>query len=264
MRKVTPFFSATPSSVIRALMILAAVTTSAQIVIDRSSPDIVDRGQIEEFTSYDFVKQRAIAFLRQTDPVAIRRLILAPNSDLLSYNYGHGALHNVSYQSTMEQIERDGLPKGPMARLLALGNIGKFSYFENGQLREEFIGANEDPTVFMDGDYRYELLHFTFSTPEGMPKDKYPVRLFFKASPNVSVSSAVRLYSRLRQLLTVGQLSLYIRTDPWFMGDPFFPAAMLFTKPSEIPNTVRYMIAPSLTCGPFNSATSCSGQNFLP
>lgn len=258
------FSNAMRLCIIRALMVTAAVTASAQIIVDIRSPDFVDRGQIEDFRSYDSLKQKAIAFLRQTDPVAIRRLIMAPDRTLLSFNYTHGNPHGSSYQDTNRQIERNGLPKGPMARLLAVGNSGKFSYFENGQLREELIGGNEDPTVFKDGIYRYELLHFRLSISKANPKDKYPVLLFFKTSPNVSFSSVMRLYARMRRLLTVGELTINVRTEPWFMEDTFFPTAMLFTKPLEFPNSVHYMITPSLSCGSEKTGISCTGQNFLP
>jgi hypothetical protein len=244
-------------------LIVAISLASGQTVRDQRGPGIVDRGVVALHFSREEVKRMAQDFLQgEAKGTSIARLLIAPDQASLVSNYAHGTPHN-TYQSTMAEIERAGMPKGPMARLLAIGGRAKLSYLEKGALTEEVLPGSSDPTIFRDGNYSYELLHFVLSQSH-LRGDPYFLTLYLKASPGVSINSLSRIYNSLHQLTKIENLSIEARRDPWFLETQQYPAVPVFTQPLAIPNSIRYIIGPAVSCGLMDGRFNCTGHNFEP
>ncbi len=246
------------------IVIFAARTVSAQVVRDQRGAGIVDRGIVIGATfDHGQVRRQALEFLHQEAAGAsIARLLIAMDEQSLERNYGHGTPNN-TYSSTIADIDRIGIPKGPMARLLAIGGKGKLSYLENGIVTEEILSDSPDPTIFHEGEYSYELLHFTL-TKSRLRGEPHFLTVYFKASPGVSMSNCVRIYKALRDLTKIEQLAIVVRGDPWFMDEQRYPAVPAFTRPLNVPNAVQYMTGARVACSLVGDEVRCSGRNFLP
>jgi hypothetical protein len=244
-------------------LIVAISLASGQIVRDQRGSGIVDRGVVVSNFSREEVKRMAQDFLQsEAKDTSIARLLIAPDQPTLLANYYHGTLHN-TYESTVAEIEHAGMPKGPMARVLAIRGRAKLSYLEKGVLTEEMLFGSSDPTIFRDGNYSYELLHFVL-TQSHLRGNPYFLTLYLKASPSVSITSLSRIYSALHQLTTIDELRIEIRRDPWFLETQQYPAVPVFTRPLEIPNSVHYIIGPAVSCSLMDRKFNCAGRNFGP
>ena len=246
------------------LSLSAAISiASGQIVRDQRGPGIVDRGIAVPKFSREEVKRMAQDFLQdEAKGASIARLLIAPDQASLVSNYGHGTPHN-TYQSTVAEIEHAGMPKGPMARVLAIGGRAKLSYLEKGILTEEMLSGSSDPTILRDGNHSYELLHFVL-TQSHLRGEPYFLTLYLKASPNLSITSLSRIYTSLHQLTKIDDLTIDARRDPWFLETQLYPAVPVFTRPLEIPNAIHYMIGADVSCGLMDRKFNCSGRNFRP
>ena len=240
-----------------------------QTEVEKKAAGIVDRGVVVPRSSFnlDQVRRMATDFLQnEAKGASIARLMIGPNALAVDQNYGHGAPHNNTYQSTVEGIKHNGFPSGPVARVLSVGGRAKISYWEGGQLTEDVLSGTSDPTVLHEGRYAYEILHFILNYPlhQTILDRNVFVTIYLKASPTVSAASCARLYAIIRKLTTAGDLLIHIRTDPWFMEEMHYPAVLVFTKPLVVPNSVHYLIGSSITCGTMDNHINCSGLNFSP
>jgi len=253
-----------------AITLLTPSSIFAQNREHRERVRIVDQGVViprSEF-NIDRIRNDALRFLRDNDAKStfLLRWMAAVDHSSLEKNYVHGTpLHN-SYESTVGVIHRDGgLPKGPLARVLALGGAAKLSYLDQGALKEEILsGGSDDPTKIREGTHRYELLHFVFHKlgAASLPPHEYSLDLFLKAEPELSVGSSVRVFERFRKLTSIEDLFIHIRTDSWFMEADQYPLVLAFTSPLTIPNSLQYRVSPSLGCALVSGKVQCTGSNF--
>lgn len=233
-------------------------------------PKIVNRVIIVPKVEFniDHVRRLAQQFLNGQDGAAasILRLLMVPDETSRASNFIHG-LPGVSYTSTVDLIRQaGGLPKGPLARLFAMSGAAKLSYVDQGDLAEELLTGTADPTILRDNSYTYEFLHFTMTEAgAALRGDKLFLDVYLKASPRVSVSSSVRVFDTLREITKVQNLTVHVRSDAWFMGDPEYPLVPAFTRPLIVPNELEYKIAPQLDCSVVRGrGVRCAGQNFAP
>jgi len=215
--------------------------------------------------SRENVKRIAQDFLsREAKGASLARLTIATDQHSLDNNYGHGTPHN-TYASTVADIERDGFPKGPLARLLSIGGFGKLSYLMDGTLSEDLLGSSSDPVVLHESKYSYELLHFILGTPgQASSPSAYDLRLFFRASPDVSIESCVRIFEALRKTMQIKPVIMEVRPHPWYMEEQRYPAVLAFTKPAAIPNSLQYLTSPRIICGVDKGQIRCSGHSLVP
>ena len=235
---------------------------TVQVLKDQRGPGIVDRGVVIPVFTRDEVKRIAEEFLRdEAKGASIARLIIATDSQHLLENYSHDS-PNVSYQEAAAEIERNGIPKGPMARVLSVHGRAKISYMEEGRLTEENLDSG-DPTVFREGGYSYELLHFNI-TQSHLQGDPWFLTVYLKASPGVSIASCARIYEMLRHLTGLADLTIAVRPDPWFLDTYRYPAVLAFTRPLDLPNSIAFMSAAAVSCNLVSNQITCTGRNFVP
>jgi hypothetical protein len=233
-----------------------------------SPPRVVDQSIVipRADLNLDHVRTLAKKFLQEHDAksATLLRLLMVPDEVSRANNLIHG-LPDSTYASTVGLIRRaGGLLSGPLARLLVVNGGAKLSYLDHGALIEETLSGASEQTTIRDGIYSYELLHFRLTKPgPALRADKYFLNIYLKASPNVSVSSCVRVFQTLRQRMNV-ELSVNVRSDSWFMEDDQYPLIPAFTKPLRIPTEFEYIIAQRLSCSPVREKVRCSGQNFFP
>jgi hypothetical protein len=189
------------TSISIALSVLLVGALEAQTVHDVRGPTVADRGILLSRSDFSFSTVRRLAreyLEHDAKDAKIARLLMAPDEIGVTMNYGHGSPHN-TYESTVADIARIGILKGPMARVLSVNGLAKISYFEDGKLTEEFLQGlgTADPTIFREGQDSFELLHFFLAVPTRTSPGANHLTLYFRATPQVSISSCIQLFKTL-------------------------------------------------------------------
>jgi hypothetical protein len=235
---------------------------TVHVIKDQRGPGIIDRGVVVEVFTHAEVERLAEEFLHgEAKGATIARLIISTDSEHLLENYSHGSPRS-TFQEAVAEIDRHGMPRGPIARVLSVRGRTKISYLEDGNLSEE-TPDSVDPAVFEEGAYSYELLHFNINQSR-LAGDPWILTAYLKASPSVSIASCTRLYELLRHLTGLADLAIEVRADPWFLDTYRYPLVLEFTRPLNLPNYVRFNSTATVTCNLVNQQITCTGRNFAP
>jgi hypothetical protein len=264
--------------------IISLAKLSAQtVLIDKEVPKVVDRAVIikpEAFTP-ERVERICQEFLNAFgQDRGMRRLIIGTNEDTVRLALFHGSPpgdpgtsknrvfddRQSAFDSTVEAIRNLNLPKRPIARVIAVGDAAILTVLDAHGYTEKLLAGTSDPTLVRDGTISYRLLHFVLTPPgPALRPDDYATSIYFEATTELSVASAVRLTLRFRRIARGGQLSVAIRPDTFFPESWEYPAVLPFVRNPAIPSSFQYLVRGNLTCSSVgNRPIRCSGHNFQP
>jgi hypothetical protein len=259
---------------------------SAQTVLsDKQVAMVVDRAVI--ITPEEFVPERVERLCREflntfAQNRGLRRLIIGTSEDTVRSALFHGSPPAVedtgkakprvfddrqsAFDRMVEAIRNRNLPRGPVARVLAIGDAAMLTVRDAHGYTEKLLAGTSDPTLVRDGKISYRLLHFVLTPPgPALRPDDYFTSIYFEAKPELSVSSVGRLMLRFKQIARGGQLRVDVRPDTFFAESWDYPAVLPFVRDPVVPSKLQYLVRGNLTCVAVgNPPIACSGDNFQP
>jgi hypothetical protein len=258
------------------LLILFAVSVCAQVIIrDSKSAGIIDRAIV--VPRAEFSRERVDRLCRdflsgQKKPYALLRLTVGVDQSEVARSLWHGQLL-LTAQSSLDDLKRIGLPNGPIARLIARQGSALVSYRgTDGKLSEWVILGQRDPTMIKVLGVDCRLLHFHFVDMHSRPgiapswDTTYPyfLTLYFQGAPKVSARTCAALTRMFARETGIRLVSIKMRSDTWFLGDPNYPDVYRFQPEVVLPNWLQLELRPSVSCGLHQGELECSGVNFQP
>lgn len=251
--------------------------TGQTVVYDRDGSGVVDRAEIVPLGRLD--RSSAVALAHQfldrygrTHEV----LSLVIGEDELEIeatcchradkmpSEGHGRMEQL--RKMQDDIDRIGLPKHPIARVVSIGGNALLTYRDGDSVLEEVLQGS-DPTRFRMDGVDFELLHLVLTRgTAGVAEDmRNSLALYFRVRPKVSLSSTLAAFHRLASIVKINNLDIRVRPDAWFLeydNYPLFPAFVVGLRPL---NVGQYDLSSDVTCGSTaRQGLRCSGRNFEP
>jgi hypothetical protein len=81
-----------------------------------------------------------------------------------------------------------------------------------------------------------EILHVSFSQPSGTKnKDHIAVGFYVRDRGQLAKETAEAVTTRLRSITGAAYLTVWLRSDNWFLADCGFPAVYAFDGPPNLP-----------------------------
>jgi len=269
------------------IAVTSLVGLSAQtVLIDKEVSRVVDRAVIikaEEFTP-ERVERLCREFLNIFgQDRGLRRLIIGTSEDTVRSALFHGSPPAVedtggaaksrvfdnrqsAFDRTVEAIRNGHLPRGPVARVLAVKDAALLTVRDTRGFTEKLLAGTSDPTLVRDGRISYRLLHFVLTLPgPALRPDDYVTSIYFEAKPELSVGSVARLTLRFKDIARGGQLRIAVRPDTFFAESWKYPAVLPFVRNPVVPSNLEYLVRGILECVAVgNRPIACSGDNFHP
>lgn len=172
-----------------------------------------------------------------------------------------------NYGDEVTRIREEGLPQGPIARVMVFNGNGTL-FIRNGSTLSEIALGHGGPAIRLgEGHSSYELLHFRLSVHElaAVPNDKYGIVLFLKGKPEFSIRDFMELTRRLAVAMDVGLITVHLRPDIWFFGFTDYPYVLPFASDLELPTKIHLQLARQLAClNDWRTGVSCTGKGFVP
>ncbi len=140
----------------------------------------------------------------------------------------------------------------PRARLLVIQKnaVLEFSDGRGGATRVAITGT--DPLTFATAagvDVR--LLQFAFSPVSASGKAGKELHVFASTTQPLTKDLGHEVYQRVARMLPFMEVTLQIRNDPWFIGEPGYPLAYPYGPTGQPPSREDYQKSSTLTCGAF-------------
>jgi len=255
-------------------------------VVDVEVRAVVDRAIIikpEEFNDAE-VERVCRAFLAEFGPErGLRRLIVGTSEQVVRLALfkawppppiaDPGRTHPSTpgdtlddFSRAVDEVRRLGLPRGPVARVIAIGPAALFTVRDANGYRERVLTGGSDPTLMNDGSRSYRLLHFVVTVPgPALGRDYYATELFYQANPEVCAASVGRLTHRAKGIVLGGQIAVDVRGDAFFPEVWSYPTILPFQHEASPPQELAYRVGGRLKCGQAGDGeVACAGQNFRP
>jgi hypothetical protein len=120
-----------------------------------------------------------------------------------------------------------------------------------GRSSKLLIGNVSPLDLVVDGA-SFEVLDMSFSRPMGQENEhRIHADLYVRAKGTVSTGRAKALTARIRDLTGVEEISVELRSDPWFITDCGFPALFPFESQPPIPTLEEFSRTKYASCGSF-------------
>jgi hypothetical protein len=196
---------------------------------------------------------------------ALFRLTVAPTAQAAYRALSHGN-DRATYNLTVAELKRLGLPLAPVGQLLGIGQSAVMLFRDGDLYSRQILGGGPDPTMLsVRGGKRFQLLHFHITESKQADPKIYSLRIFLKCDRPVSIAACISATKLLAQRFAVRPLLIEIRPDEWFVESPEFPALYPFTRDLRIPTEGEFRLAPSVSCGQGDDRDlTCSGTTFRP
>jgi len=108
------------------------------------------------------------------------------------------------------------------------------------------------PLDFAVEGTRGEILDMSFSRPMGEANEhRIRPELYVQTNGTVTVALAKALLSHIRDLTSVGEISVELRADPWFITECGFPTLYPFGDNRPIPTVEEFARTKYASCGSF-------------
>ncbi len=236
-----------------------------KVLFDEDSRGVIDRAVVVERADFSFArledmgrhflasKRGSYKLLRLTvgaDPFAVANAL-----------YGFQSTNKLDrYDELTQRIRNEGLPRTPIARLLALGNGAVLDYRDSSGFQRKLLAGSQDPTVITVANCKYRLLHFF---DQGTKGDVSSINVFVEVSPRLSIANCILLTRTLKQRFQPLSVDVSVRTDTWFIRNALYPAVYPFQVDITAPSRFRYLNDRWVTCSWFGEL-HCAGNGFLP
>lgn len=236
-----------------------------KVISDEDSRGVVDRAvvvaktdftraRIEDMSRHFLASKRgSYKLLRLTvgaDPFAVANAL-----------YGFQSTSKLDrYDELTQRIRNEGLPRVPIARLLAVENGAVFDYRDSSGFQRKVVEGTQDPTVMSVGSCDYRLLHFF---TEGIKGEVSAINFFVEASPKLSIANCFLLTRALKHKFQPRGISVNVRMDAWFGNNSMYPAVYPFQPIVTAPSKFQYLNDRWVTCSWFGEL-HCAGNGFLP
>jgi hypothetical protein len=254
------------------LMLISCVFpahTAPTVVFENASPKILDRAIT--IAKDEFTPTRLKDLARRFVEVEGRHFVLARLTigiDAADVGRAFALVRaEATYESSLENIRTAGLPEAPLARVVAFNGAAILWTREGRTIVTEHLVGEADAIALREGAVTLELLHFNVLQNRApvAPNDQYGLAVFLKAVPALSISACTAVAKRLRELTSVGWVSLYAREDIWFLDNDEYPDVLPFAKHIDVPTKGQFERAPHVTCiDNWRGAIKCSGWSFAP
>jgi hypothetical protein len=252
------------------LLLWGALSTArGEVLFEKASPRVVDRAVVvaaSEFTDRRLETMASEFFLEQRENRVLARLTIGTTRDSVLASITQTRLET-TYADESATIRANGLPRGPVARILVWDGIGVVSIRNGDYLRSYMLGNGKAKLVLHEGKSSYEMLHFQLSANAApvVALDRFFLTLFLRAEPRLSASNCIALVRRLRKMTEVGTLSVAVRRDIWFFRDTGYPYVLPFARDMALPSEIHLDLAPELECTDgWRRGVTCSGKGFVP
>lgn len=251
-------------------LLLAQPESAQQVYFTKDSGSVLIQTQIVSRSHFSLEKIEGIARAFLAGPAATKRiavLILGTSPDSLTRALSHGSNSGDNDDArTRQEIRELDLPDVPVARMIAMRGAALLQYRDSAMYVERLIAGTKDPSVFVLGDSRYQLLHFVLTEPgPAIPKDEFILTVFAKAHASITAATARILTTELAKVADVHHVSVRMRISSYFPEEFEYPAILPFQSDLSIPNAIQSMVESRLTCSAKRTLdVRCSGVNFAP
>jgi hypothetical protein len=252
------------------LVLASAALAQMKVAYEVDSGRVLDRYAIVPKGTLNLATTRnaARAFLQeQVGRKRLFRLVIAEDAAVLSRSTGTAPTDTDGYAWAADMLKRLGYPQGPIARVFGIGERALLTFRNGNTLEEETLPGGYAPTRIVFGESIFRILHFhlTQGGPAIIPQPSYKLVIFALAQPRVAVSSTSRATRELVRITGDRQLSLAVRSDPWFVDHGEFPYAYPFATNLSFPSRSQFLPAASLSCSLHaDGKVKCAGRNFEP
>jgi hypothetical protein len=170
-----------------------------------------------------------------------------------------------SYEYTTAEIQRLGLPRGPVGQVLGVGGSAIMMFREGQSVSKQVLGGMRDPTVLAARGRAFRLLAFWLTISRQNNPTLYGLTLFAKCDRPLSIAAVFALTEQLARLVRLRSLTVQVRTDDWFIESPGFPAVYPFSTDTRPPIEGVFRRAPNVSCyWTEEIGAKCGGLSFRP
>jgi len=240
----------------------------SRLVRDTALDGIFDRAVVVSLNDFSVgrVEKLSREFLAEKrGGFRLLRLTIGVSEEDVSRSLNHccipGARDEFGYY--LARLQKEGLPRLPIARLIATRAGALLSYRDARGVVERVIEGRGDPTRFLAGGIDYRMLHFYI--PHGAKSgDGLPHVQIYLHAKTISMSSVLLAMKQLEQRLGLAEIGIAARLSPWLLGFDQCPEVPRFEEKLALPNPLRDRFAPMLSCSQVHGEISCSGDRFRP
>ena len=169
-------------------------------------------------------------------------------SEAAAIDYRNGKLSDhINYEMWRSSYDRLK-DLSPVARLISIGDFSVllFKAGDGTVTRTVLSGANPlDITIA--GGKEAHILDLVFSLRNFQSKE-YRINVFAWTPEPLAADLGVQVIADLKPKLPFPDINLFLRNDPWFIDETFFPAAPLFNPEFAPPAKAQYAVSPTLAC----------------
>lgn len=239
-------------------------TAAQEVVRDFRSPRVRDYAVVvdEKTLTKQWLAEQAKALLaRQHPKPELFRLTAGTLLVEVTHSLGHG---KPPANKTIEDVLKEyGPPRGRLGRVISLSSGALLSYRDREQYSEEILWGPGDPTQFNVAGMTYRLLHFHL-VDAGL-KGRYFIHFYFVRPRPLSLGNCVQLLRRLQSLVEIKNVTVSVRTRPWFLEDFSFPDRYPFQADLTIPSRGQLLLMSHMSCiAVAGDKVNCAGNNIVP
>lgn len=242
-------------------------TLGAQRVVrDFRSPQVVDIAVVSEevtFSKQRVTEQAKVVLEQQRPRPTLFRFMVGTQIGEVSRALWHGKPEGDLYDETLDDLKTYGPLRGWLARVISLPRGALLSYRDKGRYFEDVLQGTGDPAEFSVGGTKYKLVHFHLTEVRAV-KRRFWLDLYFVRPTPLSLSNCATLLRQVQSLTQIQDITVNVRTRPWFPDDSTFPAQYPFQADLSIPSVGEYLTMPHMTCSTASGQLSAGGNNIVP